>query len=246
MLAYGALFAVCLLGGLLAGYLINRSGNRPAPVHARRGAVLPPGTSLVANTPHRIKRIAVYASAGDPQPKGHLSNPNADGAPLAFLVKAMRPGWYQVYLPSRPNGSVGWIHQSSVSLALDPYRVRVDLKGHRVVVWRQNKVIMRAPVGVGEAASPTPPGLYYITELLKQPDPYGLYGPYAFGLSVHTEIATIRAEFPASDGRIGLHGTDDPSGLGTNVSHGCIRLSNANIIKLAHTLPAGTPVRITV
>ena len=31
--------------------------------------------------------------------------------------------------------------------------------------------------------TPTPTGTYYITELLKQPNPNGLYGPFAFGLS---------------------------------------------------------------
>lgn len=244
-LAYGGLFLLCLAGGLLAGWLINNSSSS-APAGHSRGlsvATLPPGTSLVADA--RRARVAVFASPSDPQPKGHLSSPNQDGAPVSFLVKGTRRGWYEVYLPSRPNGSVGWIHASAVSLALDPYRVRVDLKQHHITVWKRTKAIMRAPVGVGEAASPTPPGLYYITELLKQPDPYGLYGPYAFGLSVHTQIALIRSEFPASDGRIGLHGTDDPAGLGTNVSHGCIRLSNANITKLAHLLPGGTPVQIT-
>jgi lipoprotein-anchoring transpeptidase ErfK/SrfK len=90
--------------------------------------------------------------------------------------------------------------------------------------------------------TPTPVGLYYITELLKQPDPTGPYGPYAFGLSAHSDVLH---EFAGRDGILGLHGTDFPQGIGTNVSHGCIRMSNHAITKLAHVLPVGTPVRIT-
>jgi lipoprotein-anchoring transpeptidase ErfK/SrfK len=90
--------------------------------------------------------------------------------------------------------------------------------------------------------TPTPAGLYYITELLKQPNPLGTYGPYAFGLSAHSNVLH---EFAGRDGILGIHGTDFPNGIGTDVSHGCIRLSNRAITKLARLLPIGTPVRIS-
>ena len=41
-----------------------------------------------------------------------------------------------------------------------------------------------------------------------------------------------------------MDGTGDPSSLGKSVSHGCIRLSNDTILKLARELPTGTPVTI--
>ena len=97
-------------------------------------------------------------------------------------------------------------------------------------------------MGVGRAVTPTPSGLYYVTELLKQPDPTGLYGPYAFGLSAHSDVLH---EFAGRNGILGLHGTNFPQGIGTDVSHGCLRVSNRVILKLAHLLPVGTPVRIT-
>jgi lipoprotein-anchoring transpeptidase ErfK/SrfK len=89
--------------------------------------------------------------------------------------------------------------------------------------------------------TPTPSGRYYITELLRQPDPTGLYGPYAFGLSAHS---TVLHEFAGRDGILGIHGTNYPRGIGTDVSHGCIRVSNAAITRLARILPLGTPVLI--
>jgi lipoprotein-anchoring transpeptidase ErfK/SrfK len=45
---------------------------------------------------------------------------------------------------------------------------------------------------------------------------------------------------------IGIHGTDDPSSIGKDISHGCIRMNNGDITALVETwqLPLGTPVYI--
>ncbi|WP_338052762.1 L,D-transpeptidase [Protofrankia coriariae] len=43
---------------------------------------------------------------------------------------------------------------------------------------------------------------------------------------------------------IGIHGTNQPNLLGQDVSHGCIRVSNETITRLARLLPLGTPVEI--
>ena len=90
--------------------------------------------------------------------------------------------------------------------------------------------------------TPTPFGQYFITELLKQTNPNGLYGPYAFGLSAHSNVLH---EFAGGNGEIGIHGTDQPWVIGTSASHGCIRLYNHDILWLSQRLPLGTPVRIS-
>jgi len=46
------------------------------------------------------------------------------------------------------------------------------------------------------------------------------------------------------DGRVGLHGTNQPGLVGSDVSHGCIRLRNGAVRRLAKILPLGTPVYI--
>jgi hypothetical protein len=43
---------------------------------------------------------------------------------------------------------------------------------------------------------------------------------------------------------IAIHGTDRPELLGQRVSHGCIRLSNDNALRLFHNVQVGTPVFI--
>jgi lipoprotein-anchoring transpeptidase ErfK/SrfK len=100
---------------------------------------------------------------------------------------------------------------------------------------------VRAPIGVGRAVTPTPTGRYYLTDLLRPPDPRGFYGPYAFGTSAHSRVLT---SFAGGDGQVGLHGTNLPGALGHDVSHGCIRVTNDVITRLARTLPLGTPIVI--
>jgi lipoprotein-anchoring transpeptidase ErfK/SrfK len=211
---------------------------RPTP--AAGGALVPPGDSLVAQA--RLRRVAVYPGVGAAKPKMVLTSPNPDGALLVFLVRSVGRHRLKVLLPTRPNLSRGWIARSDVQLALNPYRIEVQLRRHLMTVWHQGRVAERDPVGVGRrAVTPTPFGQYFITELLKQTDPSGIYGPYAFGLSAHSNVLH---EFAGGNGEIGIHGTDQPWLIGRNVSHGCIRVRNDVITRLAGELPLGTPVQI--
>ena len=88
---------------------------------------------------------------------------------------------------------------------------------------------------------PTPTGIYYIVELLKQPDPNGPYGPYAFGLSAYSHVLY---SYGGGPGQIGIHGTNNSNSIGHSQSHGCIRIPNTIISQLATELPLGTPVKI--
>jgi hypothetical protein len=207
---------------------------------AEAKAPVVPTWSAVATL--RGKSIGVYERRGARHPFLRFSNRNADGAPQTFLVRGELGGWIQIYLPIRPNGSKGWVRASQVRLARDDYFVGIQLRRHRIMVWRAGRLIFHQPVGVGRSVLPTPKGLYYLVEVLKQPDPTGPYGPYAFGLS---GFSNVLYQFGGGPGQIGLHGTDDPAGIGHDVSHGCIRMLNKGITKLAHLLPLGTPVRIT-
>jgi lipoprotein-anchoring transpeptidase ErfK/SrfK len=249
LVAVAAITVAWLLGGVNLGTqtasthpgtATSQGPGVTAGVGRRPVAAGPRYASVVARA--KGSSIAIFHSPTDSAPYTTLSNPNIDGAPLVFLVKSRTAKWANVMLPMRPNGSTGWIRLSRVKLAGLSYHLLIDLRRHRLTAWNANKLVLRTPVGVGRAVTPTPSGNYYITELLKQPDPTGIYGPYAFGLSAYSNVLH---EFAGRDGILGIHGTNFPQGIGTNVSHGCIRLSNRAIIKLARTLPIGTPVRIT-
>jgi lipoprotein-anchoring transpeptidase ErfK/SrfK len=229
---------------------LSVTGSNHAPAHARAHAgravlvhpvhVLPklaPGTSVIAES--TVPVLPIYSHRGGNRPVLGLKTPNESGSPIALLVKRYASDWLEVYLPVRPNGSTGWIHTVDAQLGADPYRVVVDLTNYEITVTKETRVILRAPVGVGRALTPTPSGLYFITDLLQPTDPTGPYGPYALGLSAHS---TVLNEFEGGNGQIGIHGTDDPGGIGSSVSHGCVRVTNDVITFLAHRLPLGTPV----
>lgn len=190
----------------------------------------------------KVDRLAVFHLPGDASPERTLASPNADGAPLVMLTAGQQPGWYRVLLPTPPNGSEGFVRAADVTVKRVTYRLDVHTKSHRLALFHGDRRVLSAKIAVGKDDAPTPRGEYYLTELLKVPDPTGPYGPYAYGLSGQsTTLKSFNGHAPV----LGLHGTNDPSALGHDVSHGCVRVSNAVITKLAGLLPAGTPVMIS-
>jgi lipoprotein-anchoring transpeptidase ErfK/SrfK len=190
--------------------------------------------------------VAIYAApvasgATGGTVKLHLANPNGDGAKLVFLVTARMPGWWQVLLPIQPNGSTGWVKADQVTATTTPYRIVVSRGQHTLTLYKSGDVIATEKVAIGTSDTPTPGGRFYLAELLKPPNPNGPYGPYAFGLN---GFSTTLDSFDGTKPVIGLHGTNQPQLLGHDVSHGCIRLSNDAITRLAGTVPTGAPVDI--
>jgi L,D-transpeptidase-like protein len=198
-----------------------------------------PGESIVATAATRS--VPVYRSPSARHPFTRLANPTSVGAPLVFLVKSRGQGWEHVFLPIRPDGATGWVRDRDVSLAWNPYSLQALLGRHELVLRKGGRVAARFPVAVGRSVLPTPTGRYYLVALLKQPDPSGPYGPYAFGTSAFSRVLY---HFGGGPGQIGIHGTDEHGSIGQSVSHGCIRLRNRDIVRLAHELPLGTPVTI--
>lgn len=164
------------------------------------------------------------------------------GSPTTFLVVGGDGQWLEALLPIRPNGTTGWIRASDVSIAETGVKVTIDLEQRLLTVVEDDDVVLQSAVAVGAPDAPTPTGLHYVTDLLETPSADNAYGPYAFGLSAHSETYS---EFGGGDGQIGIHGTDDPTSIGRAVSHGCVRLPNDVITELASILPLGAPVQIT-
>ena len=166
-----------------------------------------------------------------------------DATPLVFLVSKQQVDWYEVYLPIRPNGATGWVPSSAVTIATTDFALEVYLASHELVVAQAGEELARFPIAVGASDMPTPGGVYFLRELLQPPDPNDVYGVYAYGLSGYSPVLD---SFRGGDAVIGLHGTNDPASIGTNVSHGCLRMFNEDITRLVteFQLPLGTPVHI--
>jgi lipoprotein-anchoring transpeptidase ErfK/SrfK len=201
---------------------------------------LPKGTSYVAVS--RGGTLQVFRGPDERQRSLVLTKAISAGAPLTVLVHKVQRGSVQIYLPVRPNGATGWVKASSVKLLTTDLALTIRLHSHRLVVAESGRTMRTISIGVGRAVTPTPTGTYFITELLKQPDPAGAYGPYAFGLSAYSGV--IQQFGRGGNGQVGIHGTNEPQLVGTDVSHGCIRLRNSDIVWLTKRLPLGTPVSI--
>ncbi len=224
---------------------------RLAPCHSRH-AVGPMAGLISPSMPVFVMHDDVFdVTAYWTTPTSTLANPrliNNDPnakVPLTFLVadlpEAQKCDWAQVYLPVRPNGSTGWVKSTDVAFAVNDYRIDVTLSAFSLRVFKDGDQVEDIKIGVARDNTPTPGGLYFTTELIKTPNPGGAYGPYAFGLSGFSDTLTT---FNGGPGQLGIHGTNEPSAIGTQVSHGCIRMANDDIIRLARFLPLGTPVQI--
>jgi lipoprotein-anchoring transpeptidase ErfK/SrfK len=166
-----------------------------------------------------------------------------DTTNLVLVLRTARRAseeWVDVRLPILPNNSTGWVPRS----ALGGYHfvsthLIVDLRRLRATLLRDGVPIFRASVGVGRPQWPTPRGEFYVRDKLSN---YGgpAYGPVAFGTSARSSVLT---DWP-NGGFVGIHGTDAPQLLPGRVSHGCIRLRNRDILRLARLMPVGTPLTI--
>jgi hypothetical protein len=172
----------------------------------------------------------------------HVNGDITTEVPLVLVVQQQRGDWLQVSLPVRPNGSVGLVPAVDFELSAHDYTIAITLSEFRLEAYRGDDLILQAPIGVAKDTTPTPGGTYYTIELLQPPDPNGLYGPYAFGLSGFSDV---HQTFNGGPGQLGIHGTNQPELVGKKVSNGCIRLKNADITRLVELgLPLGTPVTV--
>ena len=123
-------------------------------------------------------------------------------------------------------------------------------------------VISTALNGIGceEGSNCTPTGRFQIAEMHGAEAPWGTIfkgrvpvGQWAEGDEseedlVLTRILWLEGLDPENantkDRYIYIHGTNQESQLGTPVSHGCVRMRNAEVIELFDLVSVGTPVRI--
>jgi hypothetical protein len=147
--------------------------------------------------------------------------------------------WIRARLPGR-RGAIGWLPRSALGgYTVVHTRMVVDRRRLTATLFRDGRPVLRVPIGIGRPSAPTPAGRFYIRDrLTRYRAP--MYGPVAFGTSAQAPGVT---DWPAG-GFVGIHGTDEPGLIPGRVSHGCIRMRNADIVRLAASMPVGTPVTI--
>lgn len=167
------------------------------------------------------------------------------GRPSILPVIDQEPGWVEVRLPQRPNGSTAWVRRDDVELASTPYRVEIDVATTRLRVFKDGAPILDAPAGLGTDDAPTTVGNFFVAFLQEPPDTTSGWGPFVVVTSSHSE--TISDFQSSGDAIAAIHG---PLGAGETigetgayVSHGCIRL-HLDDLEVLRQLPAGTPIDV--
>jgi lipoprotein-anchoring transpeptidase ErfK/SrfK len=114
----------------------------------------------------------------------------------------------------------------------------------------RGQVIFHAPVTTGSARDPLPLGNWKVTTVLRNP-PFN-YNPELFWDANPAHSKAKIAPGPNNPVGIawidltkehyGIHGTPEPSRIGHTQSHGCVRMTNWDVDRLAGMVKAGTPV----
>ena len=158
---------------------------------------------------------------------------------LHARVDRHRRVWLQVRVPGRPNGRLGWAPATSFgALHVTRLRLVVDRRTLRATLYRGGRRIWQTRVGVGKAGTPTPAGRFFVER--GEPSVLGpVYGTHVFITTAYSGLLS----WPGG-GAVGIHGTNQPQLVPGRPSHGCIRMRNAAVNRLARLMPVGTPLRI--
>ncbi len=130
--------------------------------------------------------------------------------------------------------------------------IKVDTKTNRLGVFEAEKLIAAYPVTIGSAHNMSPigewkvrgisklPTFRYDKEMLEHGERSGNFHMLAPGPRNPVGVMWIALNKKG----IGIHGTNDPGSIGRAASHGCIRLANWDVVRLATKIKTGDKVSI--
>lgn len=107
------------------------------------------------------------------------------------------------------------------------YSIQIQTKNNTLTLYKGSDVYETYKVALGKPSTPTPKGNFYIINIAINPG--GPFGARWLGLNAP---------------HYGIHGTNNPSSIGKNVSNGCIRMFNEDVYKLSNLVSIQTPVKI--
>lgn len=245
--------ALARLPTSLAGLAVAAALAAPGPAAAAPGAA--PGIQPAAPT-SRVSWTArvYYPVAARSAPRagarvvGRLQHYTAfSRSPQVLMVTGFRQAaggraWVRVQLPTRPNGSNGWVPQAAVGVRATHTRLRVRVRSRRVEVYRSGRRVASFRAAVGTGGTPTPLGTFAIQDPVRATGAQaGYLGPYILTLTAYSRVLRT---FAGGNGLVAIHGTNAPGLLGRAVSHGCVRVSNESVTRLRQVARPGVPVEI--
>lgn len=130
--------------------------------------------------------------------------------------------------------------------------VKIDMSTNMLVVHENGKIIAAYPVTVGSKQTESPIGEWKVRGIATMP--IFRYDKEMLNKGERSEDFHILPPGPNSPvgviwialnkKGIGLHGTSDPDNIGRSSSHGCVRMANWDVVRLAGKVKSGVPVSI--
>ncbi len=231
------------LGSAPTKAALTQAGSPFVPVAATAHAGVAKAAGRHASGPFvaLLTRATELLAAPNGPHLGALGLHTPYGSPQALLVVAERPGWLGVLSPEAGNGRTGWIPRRDAVLGAVAWRIEVSLRHREVAVSEGRRVLARYRSAIGMPGAPTPTGTFAVTDRLSTGDPSGPYGCCILALSALAPHAISDWD---GGNRIAIHATTETWSIGEDVSHGCLRVSEADARWLIAHVPLGTPVVI--
>jgi lipoprotein-anchoring transpeptidase ErfK/SrfK len=119
-------------------------------------------------------------------------------------------------------------------------KIIVSIPDRKLAVMESGKVIKIFPTAVGAPKSPSPSGSFKIVQRLSEPTWYskGKIVPPGKTCPIGTRWLGLSVK------GYGIHGTNNPSSIGHNASHGCIRMRNRDVEELFGMVSVGDEVEL--
>jgi lipoprotein-anchoring transpeptidase ErfK/SrfK len=185
------------------------------------------------------------------KPGDQLRVPNVEPFDLE-TVKNLKPGSELTPDVANEMSEEAETTASPAGDATGSVRIKVDVKTNMLGVFEGNKIVAAYPVTVGSGQIPTPIGEWKVRGVAKFPSfrydekmlNRGERGKNFYILKPGPNNPVGVIWIALNKRGIGIHGTDEPDTIGKVASHGCIRLANWDIVRLAGRVKAGVAVEV--
>jgi lipoprotein-anchoring transpeptidase ErfK/SrfK len=216
--------------------------------HYAPGVIAPLAEQVAKHTQRKPVDAAVVPSASKLTKK-----PSKPG--LAVDVRALRDMLARAAAnPSRPADITAPTHKVDAKVQTSDLAhkyaayIVIDRGAHKLRFYRHLTLAKTYGIAVGRAGLETPAGLYDIQWKETNPSwrvPNSAWAGALAGTTVPPGPSNpIQARWMAFNGGAGIHGTNDDASIGTNASHGCVRMHIPDVIELYARTPVGTPVYV--
>lgn len=186
------------------------------------------------------------------KPGDQLMVPNVEPFELAS-VKDIKPGSEQAAQAANEMEDQPDVHSAPPDEPTSAgVAIKVDTKTNTLEVRQGEKLIAAYPVTVGSAHTTSPIGEWKVRRITKLPTfrydkemlQHGKRSGNFYLLRPGPRNPVGVMWIALNKKGIGIHGTNEPDSIGRASSHGCIRLANWDVVRLATKIKSGDSVSI--